>query len=405
MTTELASLPSDVLYNVWIFSGTTNTGASGNVITGISSNDIANIKETMVISGPGIPVGALVEQVGMSSIVLSDNATAAGTGTFTVGFTSYAAESIFNALPQFVQDHDATSFVFGHPDKTFPLYRFIFESVSILDNQVFPLVNYSVGANGQFDPEYIDAPGWSQLLDINRCPDWALPWLGQLLGIPYGSYNGLTQAQKIDKISSRPTFDRGTVAILQNALAQEINYKVSNLVSTVITPEQILIMEQTKPNTVYFLGNTHASTTIDSIASSNTAKLSSGMTLYGPDIALGTTISSVSSTSITVNKAATGSTNGEYIRAVSRSVYTQDQYSMVILIPAIYYNNYTYETLAKQLSGVTTISYDTLDTDINNLGAGYAGLYLDGVAKSETAFAPFIYKYRPAGVQVFIGAY
>ena len=402
MPTELAALPSDVLYNVHIFSGTTNTGPSSNVISGISSTDIPYIVESMVISGNGIPVGTLVEQVGTNSIIISNPATASGTANFTVGNTSYAAESIFNSLPQFIQDQDAKSFV-GTTNLTFPLYRFIFGSVSTLDNQVFPLANFAVGSNGQFNPEYIDAPGWSQLLDINRCPDWALPWLGQFLGISYNSYAGLTQAQKIDKISSRPTFDRGTVAIFQSALAQEINYKVTGLVSTVITPSQILIMEQTKPKTISFLGNTHTSTTIDGIAS--TAGLTQGMYLYGPDIQVGTTISTISTNSITVNKATSASTNGELISAVSQSVYTVDQYSMVVLIPAIYYNNYTYATIAKTLTGSTTTDYSTLDTAINALGAGYAGLYLDGVAKSNTAFAPFIYKYRPAGVQVFIGAY
>ena len=39
-----------------------------------------------------------------------------------------------------------------------------------------------------------DGPGWSSLLDLDRCPSWALDWLGQFAGvrIPFG----LTDAQR-----------------------------------------------------------------------------------------------------------------------------------------------------------------------------------------------------------------
>jgi len=79
---------------------------------------------------------------------------------------------------------------------------------------------------------------------------------------------------------------------------------------------------------------------------------------------------------------------------------------MIILMPTVYFNNYTYATLAANLSGNASITYDTIDAEINALGTnGYQNLFLDSVPKSNSAFAPFIYKYRPAGVQVYVGGY
>jgi hypothetical protein len=54
-----------------------------------------------------------------------------------------------------------------------------------------------------------DGPGWSALLDLNRCPDYALPWLGQFVGarIP----GGLTDQQDRAWISSTDGFKRGSV--------------------------------------------------------------------------------------------------------------------------------------------------------------------------------------------------
>lgn len=56
------------------------------------------------------------------------------------------------------------------------------------------------------------ASGWSQLLDIERCPTEALPWLGQLLGVRF------TQALRDDQqrylIENAPGFARGTPAAI-----------------------------------------------------------------------------------------------------------------------------------------------------------------------------------------------
>jgi hypothetical protein len=60
-----------------------------------------------------------------------------------------------------------------------------------------------------------DGPGWSLLLDLDRCPDWALPWLGQFAGVRVIS--GSTPDQMRARIASTDGFKRGTVAALMGA--------------------------------------------------------------------------------------------------------------------------------------------------------------------------------------------
>lgn len=51
-------------------------------------------------------------------------------------------------------------------------------------------------------------PGWSLLLDPDRCPVEALPFLAQFVGVR--SVEGLTEQQKRDKIKATDGFKRGT---------------------------------------------------------------------------------------------------------------------------------------------------------------------------------------------------
>lgn len=51
-------------------------------------------------------------------------------------------------------------------------------------------------------------PGWAMLLNPNTCPDEALPWLAQFVGVTL--VGGLTRQQKIDLIMARLGFQRGT---------------------------------------------------------------------------------------------------------------------------------------------------------------------------------------------------
>lgn len=53
-----------------------------------------------------------------------------------------------------------------------------------------------------------DGPGWSLLLDLDRCPDEALPWLAQFIGVRV--YPGSTPAEQRQRIASTAGFKRGT---------------------------------------------------------------------------------------------------------------------------------------------------------------------------------------------------
>jgi hypothetical protein len=57
-----------------------------------------------------------------------------------------------------------------------------------------------------------EGPGWSLLLDLNRCPPEALAWLGQFVGVRIPV--GLTDAQQRAWILSMPGFKRGTPAAM-----------------------------------------------------------------------------------------------------------------------------------------------------------------------------------------------
>jgi hypothetical protein len=60
-----------------------------------------------------------------------------------------------------------------------------------------------------------DGPGWSLLLDLDRCPAVALPWLAQLVGVRLLA--GSTEADQRARIASTDGFKRGTVAAMRGA--------------------------------------------------------------------------------------------------------------------------------------------------------------------------------------------
>jgi hypothetical protein len=60
-----------------------------------------------------------------------------------------------------------------------------------------------------------DGPGWSLLLDLNRCPDIALPWLAQFVGVRI--IRGSTPDEMRARIASTDGFRRGTVAAMTGA--------------------------------------------------------------------------------------------------------------------------------------------------------------------------------------------
>jgi hypothetical protein len=71
-------------------------------------------------------------------------------------------------------------------------------------------------ARDQADANGNILPGWSQLLDLNRAPFAALPWLGQFVGVPVT--RSLTDAQQRAQIRAVGGWNRGTVAAMVAAL-------------------------------------------------------------------------------------------------------------------------------------------------------------------------------------------
>lgn len=55
-------------------------------------------------------------------------------------------------------------------------------------------------------------PGWSILLDVDRCPGYALPWLGQFVGVTVDAT--LDEAGQRDQIRNESGMARGTPAAM-----------------------------------------------------------------------------------------------------------------------------------------------------------------------------------------------
>lgn len=60
-----------------------------------------------------------------------------------------------------------------------------------------------------------EGPGWSVLMDVDRCPDEALPWLGQFVGADVRF--GLTPTQQRDRIKHVEGWSRGTPGAIRAA--------------------------------------------------------------------------------------------------------------------------------------------------------------------------------------------
>jgi hypothetical protein len=60
--------------------------------------------------------------------------------------------------------------------------------------------------------------GWSKIIDINRCPDEALPWLAQFIGVQVPP--GQTPDVQRQRIRTTDGWNRGTVSAIAGAAAQ-----------------------------------------------------------------------------------------------------------------------------------------------------------------------------------------
>jgi hypothetical protein len=78
-----------------------------------------------------------------------------------------------------------------------------------------------------------EGPGWSSVVDIDRCPDDWIPWLGQFVGVS----NGNRQA-----ILTHNGFQRGTPAAIREAVA------------TTLTGSKTVILQERFGGDAYALG-------------------------------------------------------------------------------------------------------------------------------------------------------
>jgi YVTN family beta-propeller protein len=280
----------------------------------------------------------------------------------------------------------------------------------------------SSGANGTIDLEnYISAPGWSQVVDITRCPEYALPWLGQFIGSAIPQDNGFTYEQLIQKISQRSGFQRSTPASIAAELTTVINSQLSSS-DTPMLNSQVIVMENTAP--MGFKGA--------NLATAITTTGATSLTLTNTDSTFGTLGSNssfviqidtekilvpagvnswanspVSLSGVTRGYAGTTATThliGALVSVISATdFYYSNEYALTLLIPAKYYDAYTYSSLVAAAGGAGT--YTAVEGFITTLGGTYGSIIGSIEPIAGSSYVNFIYRYRPAGIQVFIGGY
>jgi hypothetical protein len=89
-----------------------------------------------------------------------------------------------------------------------------------------------------------DGSGWSALLDPDRCPAWALPWLAQFAGVRLTP--GLTDSEWRAQITSPPAFRRGTPLGLRDEVQRELTAtKAFTLTERYTSPYTLLAVSYT----------------------------------------------------------------------------------------------------------------------------------------------------------------
>ena len=112
------------------------------------------------------------------------------------------------------------------PD-TLELYGYLPELVQDADTQ-YTLLSWLEGICAQLqiiddlcrDSEF--GPGWSIVMDVGRCPNYALPWLAQFVGVNIpGSIRGTSPSQDLamrQTILAKNSFARGSLAGILNGI-------------------------------------------------------------------------------------------------------------------------------------------------------------------------------------------
>lgn len=319
---------------------------------------------------------------------------------------SFHAKRIWHTVPTFIQQFDT--------DNGSILYNFILSNVLVLD-LVAQMAQDNIGVDGTKDfVNYPVAPGWSQLLDINRCPQYALPWLAQFVGVELNP--NWTATQSRTAIGERVNFQRGTVVNITRALVDTVNDGILDPAQE-IKYDDVIILEQTryvKPYTQTFVGtNTTGTRTIT--VTTNLELLTVGMVVTGGSgIPSGTTITTITPTSthagtVTVSANITsGNTGVTFTGDLQAFKYVHDDYAMCVLMPSRFYLVFSYGNLATEL-GVTAdpALYSDVETAIKAIdpSQSYNNLTLNNSPTTNSRFLSVIYRERPAGIRIYIGGY
>lgn len=236
------TLPASLMELVTTVTGTATSGSQK--VTNLSSVfDITTDYYVIDASGTGVfPLGTIVASINTIDkyIVLNNAATTSGTVSLNIYTLSYAVEQVYSAVPQFIQNADAVN--------GFGLYAFLYGIGQIIDGNpaisnnlgLNGIIRQGIGPSGFYNDNYSYAPNWSQIVDINRCPTYALPWLAQFVGVSLDSVT--TRSQMVARIQNHSNFQRGTVSAIVNALLANINATAS----IPIVAADIIVMEQTK---------------------------------------------------------------------------------------------------------------------------------------------------------------
>ena len=197
----------------------------------------------------------------------------------------------------------------------------------------------STGTDGSvYLQDFFGAPGWSQAVDIARCPNYALPWLAQFVGAVVQPNTTQSRQQIVQSIKQRAGFNRATVPAIVAELVAITNSQIPNSI-TPLSQSQIVVMENTQPQTVDGINH-----------------------------------------------------------------YTYNPYALTLLVPTRVFSQYTYESL-QNLAGGNAATYTSTDNYITSLGGLYFSLTGSTTPSSESPYINFVYRYRPAGLQIFVGGH
>lgn len=198
--------------------GSVSTGAR---ISGVDSSQHAKTGSlaagTRVSGSKSLTAGNIYEKTGS----LSAYASVSGSRT-TAGSVIYVKTGSLITKPSFSGTPEGgTPAIPGRPvvsEVAEELY-IILKPVAYVDEALgWPLLKYceAVASNVQLVRDY--GNDWSQILDVDRAPAEALPWLAQLVGSTIAS--DATEVAARDYIRSTPGFNRGTVAALIASIKQ-----------------------------------------------------------------------------------------------------------------------------------------------------------------------------------------